>query len=90
MNTTKIFTQPYGFCKKATLNGTFSINSKENLRIILVDPNIDVNFRLVVSPQAFIDTKPGSVESYKVQVDVHDNKIDDGKSCTDYRSLGTR
>jgi hypothetical protein len=89
------FLFPHGFCKEVNTKDEKLIffQSKKKLEIILVDPNrrnklrTEENFgyRMSVGP-----TNNGLYETknYEVSLEIHDNNVNNGITCTDYNSVG--
>ena len=91
--TENIFILPMGFCRRPvnfSLDKAIKMVTRTRLTILLEDPYQFNRVRSKATPKASIQLKDLSGESqYKVTYTIHDNKLNNGLSCTDYEQIGT-
>ncbi len=98
LETNLIFIQPVGYCLQVTDQKTpISIFSTSDTKVNVIDPYIANDIRIEIGdPKAdFIEIAPtyyGTYEGLKIQIklDIFDDSINRGKSCTDYKVVKSK
>ena len=91
------FLFPHGFCKEIYFSEDmkfFIMNTKEKRKILLTDPNRRNKLRTEERSESWMSvgpTKNGLYEAanYEVALEIHNNQVDNGRTCMDYTSMGT-
>ena len=91
----KVFLNAYGFCMKLLhTNKTVSIESKYETLFFLIDParsnNLSLNYMTVYMGE-FGPSGNNTFQgyNYEVKIQLHNHKILDGETCTDYDKLSS-
>lgn len=91
------FLFPHGFCNEIDFSINkkfFFLKTKKNRKVLLVDPNRKNKLRTEENFESWLSigpTKNGLYEAanYEVSLEIHDDKINNGITCTDYASMGS-
>ena len=92
-NLTETFLLSDGFCKRLTtadFNDSFGMESKENMKILVVDSNEETRLTIPKLPHNSLETKILSIPQlyhahhYRMMFEVHDKSIEEDSTCTKY------
>lgn len=93
--TKRVYIVPHGFCMKLTENNPEQyITTQKSTMMLLVDPNKESNLRVLEMISGRLYSGPTynkffEQSSYELGYTIHDSKIYDGKSCTDYKRMNS-